>query len=108
MQTAKAAAALKAASGADAVKDIQLNITTTRRRARVLYLPAFIVNYTCEGFRSGLTYRFEQTHALTTSCRSLASLQVQCDNSHCANKRCRVCSAAVPYIVPSARGPMVL
>lgn len=45
-ETAKAAAALKAASGADAVKDIQLNITTTRRRARVLYLPAFIVDYT--------------------------------------------------------------
>lgn len=46
-QTAKAAKALKAASGADDVKDLQLTVNTTRRRARVLYLPAYIVDYTC-------------------------------------------------------------
>lgn len=46
-QTAKAAKALKTASGADDVQDLQLTINTTRRRARVLYLPAYIVDYTC-------------------------------------------------------------
>jgi len=45
-EVAAAEETLKATSNADLVQDIKISVRANRRRARILYLPAYIVDYT--------------------------------------------------------------
>ncbi|KAK9814057.1 hypothetical protein WJX72_000065 [[Myrmecia] bisecta] len=45
-EAAEAERALKRETGAELVRDVQVRIRTLRRRARLVYLPAFMIDYT--------------------------------------------------------------
>lgn len=45
-QIASAEAALKAETNADVVRDVKVQLQPLRRRARLVYFPAYIVQYT--------------------------------------------------------------